>query len=145
MTDKALEYLERSDGWEIGAGPSIVVVNSGMGKSFTSTTLRERCLRVYLQSARFDGGAWHSGVKDHQDQVIVVKAQTTPTESQPKRERLGAMPFSSIQVVLNPGAFSLNRRRVARTCQTSGTGFCRSASGRAIGLWVTQAKPTYNF
>ena len=41
MTDKALEYLERSDGWEIGVGPSIVVVNSGMGKSFTSTTLRE--------------------------------------------------------------------------------------------------------
>jgi lipid-binding SYLF domain-containing protein len=41
MTDKALEYPERSDGWEIGAGPSIVVVNSGMGKSFTSTTLRE--------------------------------------------------------------------------------------------------------
>lgn len=41
MTDKALEYLERSDGWEIGVGPSIVVVSSGMGKSLTSTTLRE--------------------------------------------------------------------------------------------------------
>ena len=41
MTDKALEYLERSDGWEIGVGPSIVVVNSGMGKSLTSTTMRE--------------------------------------------------------------------------------------------------------
>ena len=26
ITDKALEYLERSDGWEIGVGPSIVVV-----------------------------------------------------------------------------------------------------------------------
>ena len=41
MTDKALEYLDRSSGWEIGVGPSIVAVSTGMGKSLTSTTLRE--------------------------------------------------------------------------------------------------------
>lgn len=41
MTDKAIEYLDRSSGWEIGVGPSIVAVSTGMGKSLTSTTLRE--------------------------------------------------------------------------------------------------------
>ena len=40
MNDNALAYLDRSSGWEIGVGPSIVVVSTGMGKSITSTTLR---------------------------------------------------------------------------------------------------------
>lgn len=38
MTKEALDYLEKSDGWEIGMGPSVVVVDEGMGKSLTSTT-----------------------------------------------------------------------------------------------------------
>jgi lipid-binding SYLF domain-containing protein len=41
MNDKALAYLDQSDGWEIGVGPSIVVVDEGMGKSLTSTTLTQ--------------------------------------------------------------------------------------------------------
>jgi lipid-binding SYLF domain-containing protein len=39
MNDAALAYLNKSDGWEIGVGPSIVVVDTGMGKSMTSTTI----------------------------------------------------------------------------------------------------------
>jgi lipid-binding SYLF domain-containing protein len=41
MNDAALAYLDKSDGWEIGVGPSIVVVDKGMGKSLTSTTLTQ--------------------------------------------------------------------------------------------------------
>ncbi len=40
MDDASLAYLDRSDGWEIGTGPSIVIVDKGMGKSLTSTTLK---------------------------------------------------------------------------------------------------------
>jgi len=40
MNDTALEYLNKSDGWEIGVGPSIVVVDAGVGKSLTTTTGR---------------------------------------------------------------------------------------------------------
>ena len=40
MKDSALEYLEKSDGWELGVGPSIVVVDAGVGKSLTTTTGR---------------------------------------------------------------------------------------------------------
>jgi lipid-binding SYLF domain-containing protein len=41
MNDKALTYLDKSDGWEIGVGPSIVVVDQGKAKTMTSTTLRD--------------------------------------------------------------------------------------------------------
>jgi lipid-binding SYLF domain-containing protein len=41
MNQDALSYLDRSDGWEIGAGPSVVVVDEGVGRSLTSTTLTQ--------------------------------------------------------------------------------------------------------
>jgi len=41
MNDAALSYLDRSDGWELGVGPSIVVVDAGVGKSLTSTTITQ--------------------------------------------------------------------------------------------------------
>jgi len=40
MSDSALQYVDKTDGWEIGMGPSIVIVDAGMGKSLTTTTAR---------------------------------------------------------------------------------------------------------
>ena len=40
MTPSAVHYLNRSGGWEIGVGPSIVVVDEGVARSLTSTTLK---------------------------------------------------------------------------------------------------------
>ena len=40
MNEKSLEYLDDSAGWEVGVGPSIVVMDKGMGKSLTTTTGR---------------------------------------------------------------------------------------------------------
>ena len=40
MNDQALEYLDNSEGWELGVGPSIVVMDKGAGKSLTTTTGR---------------------------------------------------------------------------------------------------------
>ena len=40
MNEKSLEYLDESAGWEVGVGPSIVVMDKGMGKSLTTTTGR---------------------------------------------------------------------------------------------------------
>jgi len=39
MNDKALDYLRHSNGWAIGSGPSVVVVDKGAAMSTTSTTL----------------------------------------------------------------------------------------------------------
>ena len=41
MTDDALAYLATSEGFEIGVGPSFVVVDEGMAKSLTTTTAKE--------------------------------------------------------------------------------------------------------
>ncbi|MBP0446381.1 lipid-binding SYLF domain-containing protein [Roseomonas sp. SSH11] len=41
MTDEALAALMRADGWEIGTGPSVVVLDRGDQVNFTATTLRE--------------------------------------------------------------------------------------------------------
>lgn len=41
MSDKAVEYLATSKGWEIGVGPTVVVVNDGAGKNFSTSTLKD--------------------------------------------------------------------------------------------------------
>lgn len=41
MNDKTLHYLDSSDGWEIGVGPSIVIVDAGKAKSMTTLTLKD--------------------------------------------------------------------------------------------------------
>jgi lipid-binding SYLF domain-containing protein len=41
MNDKAVNYLEKSDGWEIGVGPSVVAVNEGVAKNLSTTTLKD--------------------------------------------------------------------------------------------------------
>jgi lipid-binding SYLF domain-containing protein len=41
MTDSALKYLDKSGGWELGTGPNVVVVDAGLAKSLTTTTLRD--------------------------------------------------------------------------------------------------------
>ena len=40
MTNSAVNYLNRSGGWEIGVGPSIVVVDEGIAHTLTTTTLK---------------------------------------------------------------------------------------------------------
>ena len=40
MTDSALGYLKSSKGWEVGVGPSIVVVDEGAARALTTSTAR---------------------------------------------------------------------------------------------------------
>lgn len=63
MNDSALEYLDRSDGWEIGVGPSIVVVDTGMGKALTSTTLRKDVYAFIFNQQGFMAGVGIQGSK----------------------------------------------------------------------------------
>jgi lipid-binding SYLF domain-containing protein len=41
MSDETLKYLDNSSGWEIGIGPSIVVVDSGAAGKFSTTTAKD--------------------------------------------------------------------------------------------------------
>ena len=41
MSAEALSQLDKANGFEVGVGPSVVVVDEGMGKSTTTNTLRD--------------------------------------------------------------------------------------------------------
>ena len=41
MNDSALRYLENSRGWELGVGPNVVVVNEGLAKNISTTTIKD--------------------------------------------------------------------------------------------------------
>jgi lipid-binding SYLF domain-containing protein len=41
MNADALKYLDRSDGWALGSGPSVVLVDKGAASSLTTTTLTQ--------------------------------------------------------------------------------------------------------
>lgn len=41
MNDKAINYIHDTKGWEIGVGPTVVLVNEGVAKNLSSTTLKE--------------------------------------------------------------------------------------------------------
>lgn len=41
MTDAAIASVKESDGWEVGVGPTIVVVDEGAAKSLTTTTAKD--------------------------------------------------------------------------------------------------------
>lgn len=41
MKPGALGYLDSSDGWEIGVGPSVVIVDEGVAKTLTTTTAKD--------------------------------------------------------------------------------------------------------
>jgi lipid-binding SYLF domain-containing protein len=41
MNDKAVDYLNKTQGWEVGVGPTVVVVNEGVAKNLSTTTLKD--------------------------------------------------------------------------------------------------------
>jgi lipid-binding SYLF domain-containing protein len=41
MSDKALKYVHDTHGWEIGVGPTVVVVDEGMAKNLSTSTLKD--------------------------------------------------------------------------------------------------------
>jgi lipid-binding SYLF domain-containing protein len=41
MSEKAVRYLRKSHGWEIGVGPTVVVVDEGKAKNLSSSTLKD--------------------------------------------------------------------------------------------------------
>lgn len=63
MTDSSLAYLNKSGGWEIGTGPSIVVVDAGMAKSMTTTTLQKGVYAFFFSQKGLMAGLGLQGSK----------------------------------------------------------------------------------
>jgi lipid-binding SYLF domain-containing protein len=63
MTDSALTYLDNSAGFEVGVGPSIVVVDAGKAKTLTTTTAREDVYAFIFGQTGLMAGAGLQGSK----------------------------------------------------------------------------------
>jgi lipid-binding SYLF domain-containing protein len=63
MTDSAMKWIDKSDGWEVGVGPSIVVVDTGAAKSMTTTTLQSEIYAFFFDQKGLMGGLGLQGTK----------------------------------------------------------------------------------
>jgi lipid-binding SYLF domain-containing protein len=63
MTQDALEYLKKSSGWEIGVGPSIVIVDEGVARSLTTTTARDEIYAFFFNQKGLMAGLGLQGSK----------------------------------------------------------------------------------
>ena len=63
MNDSAVNWLDKSDGWEIGVGPSIVVVDTGMAMSKTTTTMKADIYAFFFDQKGLMGGLGLQGTK----------------------------------------------------------------------------------
>jgi len=68
---EALAYLNKSEGFEIGVGPSVVIVDkekaAAFGKSMTTSTLKDDIYAFIFFPEGADGRARPARVQDHQD------------------------------------------------------------------------------
>ena len=63
MTNGALQYLKSSKGWEVGVGPSIVVVDAGVARSLTTSTAKESIYVFFFGQKGLMGGLGIQGSK----------------------------------------------------------------------------------
>jgi len=63
MTDSAVKWIDKSDGWEIGTGPSIVVMDTGAAASATTTTLQSEIYAFFFSQKGLMGGIGLQGTK----------------------------------------------------------------------------------
>jgi len=58
-----LRYFNRSGGWELGTGPSLVVLDKGFGKNLSTTTLRKGVYAFIFSQKGLMGGIGIQGSK----------------------------------------------------------------------------------
>jgi lipid-binding SYLF domain-containing protein len=63
MNDSAMAYLNNTGGWEVGVGPSIVVVDEGMAKSINTTSLQNDIYAFVFDQSGLMAGAGLQGSK----------------------------------------------------------------------------------
>ncbi len=63
LDDDSLSFLDKSAGWELGTGPSIVVVDKGMGKNLSTTTLQKGVYAFIFEQKGLMAGIGLQGTK----------------------------------------------------------------------------------
>jgi len=63
MNDKAESYINKSEGWEIGVGPTVVVVNEGVAKNLSTSTLKDDAYAFIFDQSGLMAGVMIEGTK----------------------------------------------------------------------------------
>jgi len=63
MSDSALGYLDKSDGFELGVGPSIVILDAGKARALTTTTAQDDIYAFIFDQKGLMAGAGLQGSK----------------------------------------------------------------------------------
>jgi lipid-binding SYLF domain-containing protein len=63
MDKASLAYLKKSEGWELGTGPSIVVLDKGFGKNVSTTTMQKGVYAFIFNQKGLMGGVGLQGSK----------------------------------------------------------------------------------
>ena len=63
MSDSALKWIDKSDGWEVGTGPTIVVMDEGASGSLTTTTAQSEIYAFFFDQKGLMGGLGLQGTK----------------------------------------------------------------------------------
>ena len=63
MDDASLQYLDNTAGFEVGVGPSLVVLDEGFGKNVSTTTLQKGVYAFIFDQKGLMGGMGIQGTK----------------------------------------------------------------------------------
>jgi lipid-binding SYLF domain-containing protein len=63
MDGASLAYLNKSDGWELGTGPSLVVLDKGFGMNLSTTTMQKGVYAFIFNQKGLMGGIGIQGSK----------------------------------------------------------------------------------
>lgn len=63
LSDADLQYLKNSGGWEIGVGPTVVVMDEGMARSFSTTTAKSGIYAFFFDQKGLMAGLGIQGSK----------------------------------------------------------------------------------
>jgi lipid-binding SYLF domain-containing protein len=63
MTNKAVEYIHATHGWEIGTGPTIVIVDAGIAQNLTTSTMKDDAYAFIFDQKGLMAGVSIEGTK----------------------------------------------------------------------------------
>jgi lipid-binding SYLF domain-containing protein len=63
MTDKAIQYVKDTKGWEIGVGPTVVVVDEGVAKNLSTSSLKDDAYAFIFSQQGLMAGVSIEGTK----------------------------------------------------------------------------------
>jgi lipid-binding SYLF domain-containing protein len=63
MTDNAVKYLKDSKGWEVGVGPTVVVVDEGVAKNLSTSSLKDDAYAFIFSQQGLMAGVSIEGTK----------------------------------------------------------------------------------